>query len=56
MANPCLVGDNHDGDISFGSCAAEVENSIEKLEILDAMNIVLLDIDRPVQVEKECRS
>jgi hypothetical protein len=52
-SNTRLVGDNHNGHISVCGRTAQLENPIEKLEIFDAMNIVLFDINHPISVEKE---
>lgn len=42
--------------MSFCSRATEVKDPIKKLELLNAMNICLVDIDHPITIKKERRS
>ncbi len=53
-ADPGLVGDDNRDEARFLGRPAQIEDTGQELEILDSVNVVLLDVDDAIAVEKQC--
>ena len=51
-----LIGDDHDGHVERPGSPAKLENAVYKGEILDAVDIVPVNIDHAVAIEEQRRT